>query len=139
MTDALIDTDRLFQTLLTRLDIPDATIANELDTDSFDQVPFITHRSSLQQTSNGPGLWGCTLTVVAFIVASDATFPTLQALYAGIHSWGDDPVEGIVTGVAAVEEVEDLEAFTRQSKGVPMLNAVVTPYVGSFGLTIRNH
>ena len=132
----LIDVDRVFQPLIAGLNLP-GTVAADLDVDSIDHVPFITHSSTIQQTANGPGLWACTLVVTVFIDASDATFPLIQDLYDGIHAWGTPPF-GIVPNVAGIEEVVDVEAFTRQGKGVPMLNKLVTPYVGVFTLTLRN-
>jgi hypothetical protein len=137
----LLNPDRLFQQLLIALDltgVADGSIAADLDIDSFDRVPFITHNTTIAADRNGPGLWTAALTITAHIEAGIAHFPIIQELYAGIWSW-DGPDDGIVPGVGAVERVEnEIQAFTRLGRGVPMLNKVVTPYVGSFELSIRN-
>ncbi|MBQ9917356.1 MAG: hypothetical protein IJO71_09170 [Microbacterium sp.] len=137
--DDLIDADSLFSQLLDALEIPDATIAVDLDVDSFDDVPFVTHHSIIAQAGNGPGLWSALLTVNIFLEVTDDTFGVVQALYRGIHSW-DDPDKGIVPEVGAVETVErDVEAFTRRGPSVDLNAKSVTQYTGSFELTIRNH
>lgn len=139
----LIDIDRLIQTLLeSTMDgiVPPSSIAADLDVDDLDNIPFITHNTSIAQDRNGNGFWSANLTLVAHVEASTAAFNTIiRPLYLGVHSW-DLPQNGIVPGVGAVERVEqDIQAFTRLGRGVPMLNKVVTPYVGSFELSIRNY
>lgn len=137
--DDLIDSDRLFSRLLDALDIPGAEVAADLDIDSFDDVPFITHHSLIAQTGNAPGLWSAVLTVNVFLEATDATFGIVRAVYRGIHSW-EDPESGIVPGVGAVESIDrDVEAFTRRGQSVDLNAKSVTQYTGSFELTIRNH
>lgn len=139
MTAPLIDSDILFQSLIVGLDLPDVTVKAAIDADTFDKVPFISHSSTMQQSGNGRGLWTCVLNVNVFIEGRAANYSTVSALYAGIHSWADDPTAGILPGVAGVEEVEDIEAFSRAGQGVVLQNKVITPYQGSFTLTIRNH
>lgn len=131
----LLDADTLFQTLLTRLAIPGATVEADLDVDSFDEVPFITHQSIIAQDNNGPGLWTVTLSVNLFI-GPENPFPTVASLYAGIWSW-NLPLEGVVDGVGSVSEVIDGSAFSRLG-AAQMLNKVVTQYVGSFELAVHH-
>lgn len=137
MIAPLIDADRLFQSLIEAIDIPGASVNAALNVDALDQIPYITHQSTISQSGNGPGLWAANLTVTLFIEVTNESFALLQALYAGIHAWEDNLTA--IPGVGAVEAVSDLEAFTRVQQGTPMLNKVVTPYVGSFELMIRNH
>lgn len=139
MTAPLINSDKLFQTLLTHIALPDGvSIIAEIDVDDFDVIPVITHNSTISQY-DPRGLWTANLTVNIFLDRSETPFSLVQQVYAGIHEWGDSPLFGVIPGVGAVEQVNDIEAFTRAGRGVPMLNKVVTPYVGSFELSIRNH
>jgi hypothetical protein len=135
----LIDSDRLFQQLLVGIEIPGVTVAADLDVDSFDDVPFVTHNASIAQSGNSEGIWTAALTVTAFIEANTESFKTVQALYDGIHAWGEAPWDHIVPGVGAVETIRDVEAFTRVGQAVRMFAKSVTQYTGSFELTIRNH
>jgi len=136
--DDLIDSDRLFQHLFAALDIEGATVAADLDVDSFDSVPFITHRSTISQSGNGPGLWTAALSVSVFVEATTSTFRVVQDVYRGIHSW-DAHDAGIVPHIGTVETVDrDIEAFTRMGQSVDLNAKSVTQYVGSFELTLRN-
>lgn len=139
MTAPLIDSDVLFQTLLTELNLPGATVRATVEEDTFDRVPWIAHYSTIQQTANGDGAWSCVLNVNAYIESTAENHALIKALYAGIHSWGDDPFAGVVDGVGAIEVVEDIEALARSGPGLSLLNKVITPYQGSFNLLIRNH
>lgn len=141
MTAELIDSDVLFQALLMEGEIvPAGQVAAEVDVDTFDAIPFVTHSSLIAQDGNGRGLWTATLQLTAFTDGTVSAFnAVVRPLYALVHSWGELPTNGIVPGVGAVERVQDIQAFNRQGKGVPMNNKTVVPYVGSFELSIRNH
>lgn len=139
----LLNAARLFQALLDR-DKPDgATVANDLDVDSFDDIPFITHNTLIAQTGNAPGLWDVTLTVNVFLEPRDAAgvpaFDVVAAIYAAVHAWGEHPMNGIVPGVGAVESVDDMNAFAPASGDVLMVNKVVRQYSATFGIQARTH
>lgn len=138
MSGTLIDTDRLFQALLVDLGVDGVTIGADLGPDSADEIPFISHNSILGQDRNGIGLWTVNLTVTLYLEVSTATFQTVQEVYAGIHSWGESPTAGVMGGVAGVETVEDVQAFTRVGQAIDMVSKTATQYVGSFNLTLRN-
>lgn len=132
----LLNNDRLFQSLLTEIKPAGSEVAADLDVDSFDAVPFITHNSLIAQDRNGAGLWTVQLNVNLF-VGPENPFPTVNALYEGIWSW-DQPQNGVVAGIGHVVEVTDGNAFSRLG-AAQMLNKVVTQYVGSFRLTVRSY
>ncbi|GAA2577318.1 hypothetical protein [Microbacterium binotii] len=138
---SLLDSDRLFQALLERLELPGATVVADLDFDSFDDVPLITHRSFVAQEGNGRGIWRATLTINAFVDISSEPDPwttVIQPLYDGIHAWGDSPLAGVIDGVGAVSSVDrDIEALNRHGNAVELDAKSITTYTGSFELTIR--
>lgn len=135
---SLLNAGRLFQTLLE--DASDvAEVAADLDVDSFDEVPFVTHSELIAQDGNANGLWTVTLTVNIFVDAARNPHETVSAIYDLIRSWGEHPTAGVVPGVGGVENVEDLQAFTPLPGAAQMLNKVVRQYNGSFSIGVRHH
>lgn len=133
----LLNAQKLFQVLLARDAPPSATVASDLDVDSFDDVPFITHNETIAQ-DGGPGLWTVMLTVNLFAEPRDS-FDVASYLYDAITEWGEDPENAIVPGVGAVEALEDMNALVPVSGEVSMVNKIVVHYQGSFTLTVRSH
>ena len=135
MTGPLLNSDRLFQTLLaTGLEYD---VAGELDADTIETMPAMVHSSSFQQNGNSDGLWQGILTVHLFAYAASA-FTAAAELYELIHSWGDHPLEGVVPGVGAVVTVEDMNSLSRSSGEVSMDNKQVVQFSGSFEITIKH-
>ena len=134
----LLNAPVLFQRLLTASAPEGATVANDLDVDAFDEIPFITHTSILAQDRNGRGLWSVTLTINIFLDPSGA-HEVVSAVYEAIHAWGEDPDAAIVPGVGAVETVEDLNAFIPVSGEIAMVNKTVRHYQGTFNIGARVH
>jgi hypothetical protein len=135
----LIDADEFFQTLISNLSVSGLTVGADLGPDAGDQIPFISHNSILSQNANGPGLWTVNLTLTLYLEVTTTTFQTVKDVYAGVHGWGNGMgVDGFVMGLAAVVDVEDVQAFTRVGQDVALNNKTVTQYVGSFELSIRN-
>ena len=134
----LLDAALLFQRLLDESKPEGSTVAGDLDMDSFDEIPFITHSTLIQQAGNGPGVWNVTLTVNLFLDPAGA-FPVVAAVYRAIHAWGEDPDAGVVADLAGIEEVEDLNAFVPVSGEVVMNNKVCRHYQGTFNIVARAH
>jgi hypothetical protein len=133
----LLDIDLLINTLLVRAsretENPEHRweTASDLDVDSFDLVPFVTHSSVIAQDRNGRGAWTVTLTVSAYLEGDNAQ-AILTRLYRVIHQWAESMAR--VDGVGGITEVEDLQAFAAQSGVVPMQNKLVRHYAGQFTL-----
>lgn len=138
MTNRLLDAGLLFQTLLDAAKPEGSTVAADLDVESFDAVPFITHSWTIAQDRNGPGLWSVMLTINLFLETTGA-FDTVAGLYEAIHAWGEDPDAAIVPGVGAVESVEDSSAIQPVSGEVLMNTKAVRHYQGTFEITARVH
>ncbi|MCJ1709228.1 hypothetical protein [Microbacterium sp. VKM Ac-2923] len=132
----LLNAALLFQTLLADDAPPSATVASDLDVDSFDEIPFVTHSANIAQDGAGPDLWTATLVVNIFAPPRDS-FDVAAYLYAAITGWGEDPDAGIVPGVGAVERLDDLNAFVQVSGEVSMVNKIVVHYQGTFTLLVR--
>ncbi|WP_100813014.1 hypothetical protein [Microbacterium lacus] len=141
----LLRADRMFQTLFTEIaagiEIDSApegiTVAADLDIGSFMEIPFLTHSSNYARDRNGPHLWTVTLSASIFLEPLGA-LDVVSAIDDGIWSW-DYPLNGIVSGIGAVESIdEELSAFSRLGGEVQMKNKVVTQYVGSWQLTVQN-
>lgn len=138
----MLNADRLFQTLLMGiakdLGASEEAVGADLDTDSFEHVPFITHRSLVAQDRNAPGLYSVTLTVSLFLDVSETGFEWVQGFYDRIMLWDSVEMTGIVRGVGGVESIDrEVAAFDRMTSGVQMLNKSVTQLVGSWELTVR--
>ena len=138
----MLNNDRLFQALLTSIatsagmDIN--SVAADLDVNSIDFIPFITHSSSAAQDKNGPNLWSVQLDVSIFLETGATPFTFVQDIYDGIHAWDSPAMTGIVSGVGAVVSIDqEINAFRRTQDGVKMLNKLVAQYVGSWQLTVR--
>jgi hypothetical protein len=135
----LLDAGTLFQKLLTR-DLPAETyeVANDLDVDAFDLIPFVTHSALIAQSADGGGLYDVTLTINLFLEPLGA-HAHASAVYAVVRGWNRDPELTIVPDVGAIEEVEDLNAIAPVSGEVLMNNKVVRHYQGTFNITARVH
>lgn len=131
----LLAADELFQTLFIAA-LPDFGVGSDLDTDSFDQVPFLTHQSVIAQLPNGKGGWQVTLTVNLFLEPADA-FERCSAVYDVVQDWGELPRNGLVEDVGVVVTVEDLNAFSAMSGEVEMLNKVIRHYQAQFSILAR--
>ena len=138
----MLATDELFQGLLTAIPTTaDKEVAADLNVDSFEHLPMVTHSSIFAQDRNGRGLYSVTLSVSLFI---DHAHPQMTEfigeLYDGIWKWDTDPHAGFLPSVGAVEAIErELSAFSRLTSGVQMPNNTITQYVGSWELTVREH
>lgn len=136
----MLAADELFQPLLTAIPTTAAKDVNaDLDAGSFERVPLITHSSLFAQDRNGPGLYSVTLTVSLFI---DHSHPHMTEfvgeVYDGIWAWDQSPTAGFIPGVGAVKAIErELSAFARLGGNVQMPNNIVTQYVGSWELAVR--
>lgn len=139
----MLNADRFFQTLLAReiAALPGGyggAVGADLDTDSFEEIPFVTHRSLVAQDRNAPGLYSVTVSINLFIDVAEVPFSWVVGLYDAIQAWGSAEMTGVVTGVAAVEQIdEEIAAFDRLSGGVQMLGKTVTQLNGSWRLTVR--
>ncbi len=138
----MLNADRLFQTLLTGiatdLGVSDDSVGADLDTDSFEYVPFITHRSLVAQNRNGEGLYSVSLTVSLFLDVSETDFEWVEQFHDRIMLWDSVEMTGIVPGVGGVESIDrEIAAFDRMTSGAQMLNKSVTQFVGSWELTVR--
>ena len=131
----LLNVDVLFQTLYADA-LPAMGVGSDLDTDSFDEVPFLTHQSVIAQMPSGKGAWQVTHTVNLFLEPAGA-FAHTSAVYDLVHSWGDAPRAGLVEDVGVVVTVEDLNAFSAMSGEVDMLNKVVRHYQAQFTILAR--
>lgn len=131
----LLAADELFQTLFTTA-LPAFGIGSDLDTDSFDEVPFLTHQSVIAQLPNGTGGWQVTLTVNLFLEPGNA-FEHCTAVYDVVQDWGELPRNGLVEAVGVVVTVEDLNAFSAMSGEVEMLNKVIRHYQAQFAILAR--
>lgn len=131
----LLNADVMFQTLY--VDALDGIgVGADLDIDSFDHVPFLTHQSVIAQVPNGRGAWQVTHAVNMFLEPEDA-FTHTTTVYDFIHSWGEAPRAGLVDDVGVVVTVEDLNAFSAMSGEVDMLNKIVRHYQAQFTLLVR--
>lgn len=137
MDDQLLDAAQLFQTLFTR-DLPNASVAFDLDVDSFEHIPFVTHTSLIAQDGNGEGLWTVTLIVNLFVAPHDAQ-AFAASVYRVIRRWAADPEKTYIEGVGSLDLIEDANAFVPVSGTVTMLNKVVRQYQGSFNMRARVH
>lgn len=137
MMAGLLNAARLFQTLLDDGKPIGSTVAGDLDTDSFDDVPFVTHSETIAQDRNSNGLWTVTLSISMYVEPSTA-FDTADAFYTLIQSWGEDPTSGVVPGVGGVEAVEDLSAFTPITGDIQMGTKAIRQYVGAFTILARS-
>jgi hypothetical protein len=134
----LLDNDQLFQKLIVGIAPPGASVAADLDVNSFEEIPFITHFSTAVQDGNANGLWIVTLSVSLFDEPANA-FSRVEQLYQGIWGW-DDPTKGIVPGIGAIESIDqELSAFSRVGGEAQMENKTAIQYTGSWQLTARNH
>lgn len=131
----LLHVDRLFQALLTEGLPDDYEVAADLDVDSIDFIPFITHRSFTNQTGNADGLWSVTLSVRLFTEAASA-FDSAATLYDVIHAWAESPTAGILPGIGGIEQVEDSSALARVVT-TSMMNKFVTQYDGTFQILVK--
>ena len=131
----LLNADVLFQSLYTEA-LPEMGVGSDLDVDSFDAVPFLTHQSIIAQLPNGRGAWQITHTVNMFLEPDDAYMHTSR-VYDLVHSWGEEPRAGLVDDVGVVVGVEDLNAFSAQSGDVDMLNKIVRHYAAQFTMVAR--
>jgi len=135
MTGPLLNSDRLFQALFN--EGLSFTAAADLDAATIDDMPALTHSSSVAQTGNADGLWEGILAVHIFAYAQTA-FSKAAEVYSLIHSWGDNPRSGIVPGVGAVEIVTDMNAISRATGEIQMDTKQVVQYDGTFSVTIRS-
>ncbi len=135
---SLLDNDLLFQRLIVALAPPEMTVVGDLDVGSYAEIPLLTHFSTASQDGNANGLWTVTLTVSIF--GEPATvYPLVATIYSGIWGW-DDPTKGIVSGVGAVESIDqEISAFSRVGGEAQMENKVAVQYTGSWQLTARIH
>lgn len=134
----LLDNDQLFNTLIREIAPPEVTVAGDLDVNSFQEIPFVTHFSTASQDGNANGLWTVVLTVSIFDDPATA-YGLVKALYKGIWAW-DDPTKGIVPGIGAIESIDqELSAFSRVGGEAQMENKTAIQYTGSWQLTARNH
>lgn len=131
----LLKADVLFNTLYSEA-LPAFEVASDLDTDSFDLIPFLTHQSVIAQIPNGRGAWQITHSVNLFLEPADADEHT-STVYDLVHSWGEAPRAGLVENVGVVVTVEDLNAFSAMSGDVDMLNKVVRHYGAQFTILAR--
>lgn len=134
MTGPLLNSDLLFQTLFAEGLSFDA--AADLDADTIDDLPALTHSSSVAQTGNADGLWEGILVVHLFAFAQTA-FSKAAEVYSLVHSWGNHPLEGVVPGVGAVEVVTDMNALSRATGEIQMDTKQVVQYDGTFTVVIR--
>lgn len=134
MTGELLNSDRLFQALFE--EGLTFTAAADLDAATIDDMPTLTHSSSVAQTGNGDDLWEGVLAVHLFVYANNA-FAHAAEVYRLIHSWGDHPLNGIVPGVGAVEVVTDMNAISRSTGVIQMDTKQVVQYDGTFSVIIR--
>lgn len=135
---ALLDNDGLFQTLIREIAPQHATVAADLDIDSYAELPFITHYSTTSQDGNANGLWTVTLSVSIFAEPSTA-FALVKEIYRGIWAW-EDPTKGIVPDIGAIERIDqELSAFSRVGGEAQMENKTAIQFTGSWQLTARNH
>lgn len=138
----MLNADRLFQALLEeimgRLGEPEESVGADLDVDSFEAIPFVTHRSLVAQDRNGDGLYTVTLTISLFVDVAETPFEWIERFYVEVQRWGSVEMTGIVPGVGGVHSIDrEIAAFERLASGVQMLNKSVTQYVGSWQLTVR--
>lgn len=137
----MIRVDKVMQRLITDIPTPGVvkTVAADLDVDSIDHLPFITHATQVAQDRNAAGLYSGVLTVNIFLAPADTPLTFVEAIYDGVWSW-DRFDGGDMPGVGGVEAIDsEIQAFTRLATAVQMLNKSVTQYVGSWNLTIREH
>lgn len=134
----MLDNDQLFNTLIRDITPPEASVAGDLDVNSFEEIPFVTHFSTASQEGNANGLWTVVLTVSLFDEPATA-FAMVKTLYKGIWAW-NDPTKGIVPGIGAIESIDqELSAFSRVGGEAQMENKTAIQYTGSWQLTARNH
>lgn len=132
----LLDTDLVFQTLLTAA-LPMVTVLADLDAESYGDIPLVTHTSFASQDANGKSLWDVQLTVSLSADAADA-FTHAKTLYEAVWAW-DDPTKGIIPGVGGVESVEDISAPSRVGGPVQLNAKTIVQYTGSWRLAVRNY
>lgn len=135
----MLDSDTLFQGLLTAVPTTASkTVVADLAFDSLDDIPLVIHASTFAQDRNGPGLYSVTLSVTLYVDHSQPGMTEfIGQIYDGIRAWDTNPNVVLVPGVGAVESIErELSAFAR-FPSVQMTNNVVTQYVGSWELVVR--
>ncbi|ALJ22043.1 hypothetical protein [Microbacterium sp. No. 7] len=137
----MLNHTRLFQTLLTAVGNTHGAggVAADLDVDTIDHIPFITHSSQAAQNRNGPGLYTVSLDVNIFLDHRETPFSFVQDIYDSIHAWVEHPFDtGTAPGVGAVTSIDnENSAFTRVTAGVHMTNKLVTQWRASWELTAR--
>lgn len=135
---SLLDTDGLFQSLITNVVGPDAAVGGDLDVQTFEYLPFVLHSSNASQEGNANSLWSVTLTVHVFAEPATA-WPLVQSVYSGIWAW-EDPTQGIVPGVGAIESLDqEISAFSRIGGEAQMENKTAIQYTGSWVFTARSY
>lgn len=134
----LLDTDRLFNTLVREITPAHAEVIGELGLDTFADLPVVMHYSTATQEGNAPGLWTVTLTLNVFDDPATA-WDLVAAVYSGVYTW-QDPAKGIVPGAGAIESLDqEISAFSRIGGEAQMENKTAIQYTGSWQFTARNH
>ncbi len=135
----LLNTGRLFNTLLEAHAGDPKNVANELDPFVMERLPFYVFRSVAARDRNHPELWGVSLTIYLYADPAEG-WARANALDDAIASWCDASGRGIVPGVGAVETMDSettalgpVSLATESS----LTNKSVIQFIGSWTLTVR--
>ena len=134
---SLLDGEQLFYRLLQGIVPSGVKVVGDLDPNTAAQIPSVMFSVIVAQEGNANGLWLATLTLT-FLDHTEDAFDNASEIYKGIYGW-EDPTQGIVPGVGAVEEiVQEMTAFSRLGGEVPMETKTVSQYQGSWQFLVRN-
>jgi len=132
-----LDTDLLLQKLLRRDIAQTVTVLGELDFDTIENTPAVTHSSTTPgQGSNGLGLRRVTVTLNLYALTVATAVEVADQVTRAVHAW-DAPDSAGIDGVGTVEKVTDIDELSHVDSPT-LIGKDVVQYSGSFELLIRS-
>lgn len=129
----LLDTETLFDALVSAAAPPGVTAIQDVHADSWEEMPFVSWRV----VNNGQfdyGLWQVVLVLNVVALPTDM-FRILTHLYGQITLW-NVPGEGVVPDLGGVTEVADSSVFDKVFDGLIQGKHLVQ-YAASFTINIQ--